>query len=97
VQVSESGIWWGFESLPTHPHGVAVGDCLGAGRCPGRNSARWHPRRWRSFDDVEIGQFRWVEWFNEQRLQGELGEATRAEIETAGPPITVDTVRSTRP
>ena len=83
MQFSESGIWWGFESLPTRPHGVAVGDCFGAGLCPGRQQHALAPRPWRSFDDVEVATSGWVEWFNEQRLHGEFGDATPAEIETA--------------
>jgi putative transposase len=38
---------------------------------------------WRGLDDLEIATSGWVEWFNEERLHGELGDATPVEIETA--------------
>jgi len=36
---------------------------------------------WRGLDDLEIATCRWVCWFNEQRLHGELGDRTPAEVE----------------
>lgn len=38
---------------------------------------------WRGLDDLEIATCRWVKWFNEDRLHGELDDATPAEIEAA--------------
>lgn len=34
---------------------------------------------WRGLDDLELATCRWVAWFNEERLHGELG----AEVEAA--------------
>jgi transposase InsO family protein len=36
---------------------------------------------WRGLDDLEIATCRWVFWFNDQRLHGELGDRTPAEVE----------------
>jgi putative transposase len=36
---------------------------------------------WRGLDDLEIATCGWVEWFNTERLHGELDDATPAEIE----------------
>jgi transposase InsO family protein len=38
---------------------------------------------WRSLDDLEIATCGWVSWFNEERLHGELGDCTPAEVEAA--------------
>jgi putative transposase len=38
---------------------------------------------WKGPDDLEIATCGWVEWFNEERLHGELDDATPAEVETA--------------
>lgn len=38
---------------------------------------------WRGLDDLELATCRWVSWFNEERLHGELGDLTPAEIEAA--------------
>jgi putative transposase len=38
---------------------------------------------WRGLDDLEIATCRWVSWFNEHRLHGELGDLTPAEVEAA--------------
>ena len=38
---------------------------------------------WRSLDDLEIATSGWVEWFNEERLHGELDNLTPSEVETA--------------
>jgi transposase InsO family protein len=38
---------------------------------------------WRGLDDLEIATCGWVEWFNEERIHGELDDLTPAEIETA--------------
>ena len=38
---------------------------------------------WRSLDDLEIATCGWVEWFNQERLHGELDNLTPAEVETA--------------
>ena len=39
--------------------------------------------RWRNVDDVELGTLGWVDWFNNQRLHGYLGDVPPAEFETA--------------
>lgn len=38
---------------------------------------------WRGLDDLEVATCRWVSWFNEARLHGELHDATPAEVEAA--------------
>ena len=38
---------------------------------------------WRGLDDLEIATCKWVSWFNEERLHGELNDATPAEVEAA--------------
>jgi putative transposase len=38
---------------------------------------------WRGLDDLEIATCGWVEWFNNERLHGELDDATPAEVEAA--------------
>jgi putative transposase len=38
---------------------------------------------WRGLDDLEIATCGWVEWFNEERIHGELDDLTPAEVETA--------------
>ena len=38
---------------------------------------------WRGLDDLEIATCGWVGWFNEDRLHGELGDLTPAELEAA--------------
>ena len=38
---------------------------------------------WKGLDDLEVATCGWVAWFNEQRLHGELGDCTPAEIEAA--------------
>lgn len=38
---------------------------------------------WRGLDDLELATCRWVAWFNEERLHGELGDLTPAEVEAA--------------
>ena len=38
---------------------------------------------WRGLDDLEVAICGWVVWFNEERLHGELDDATPAEIEAA--------------
>ena len=38
---------------------------------------------WRGLDDLEVATCRWVGWFNEDRLHGELDDATPAEVEAA--------------
>ena len=38
---------------------------------------------WKGLDDLEVATCGWVAWFNEQRLHGELGDCTPAEIEDA--------------
>jgi putative transposase len=38
---------------------------------------------WRGLDDLEIATCGWVEWFNEERIHGELDDLTPAEIEAA--------------
>ena len=38
---------------------------------------------WRGLDDLEIATCGWVDWFNTERLHGELDDATPAEFETA--------------
>ncbi|MFE5096252.1 integrase core domain-containing protein [Streptomyces sp. NPDC056638] len=34
---------------------------------------------WTGFNDVEVGVAEYVDWFNQRRLQGELGHVTPAE------------------
>ena len=36
---------------------------------------------WKGLDDLEIATCAWVSWFNDQRLHGELGDCTPAEVE----------------
>ncbi len=36
---------------------------------------------WKGLDDLEIATCEWVSWFNEERLHGELGDATPSEFE----------------
>jgi putative transposase len=36
---------------------------------------------WRGLDDLEIATCAWVSWFNDERLHGELGDRTPAEVE----------------
>jgi transposase InsO family protein len=38
---------------------------------------------WKGLDDLEVATCRWVGWFNEDRLHGELDDATPAEVEAA--------------
>ena len=38
---------------------------------------------WKGLDDLEVATCKWVAWFNEQRLHGELDDCTPAEIEGA--------------
>lgn len=38
---------------------------------------------WKGLDDLEIATCRWVSWFNEDRIHGELDDATPAEVEAA--------------
>jgi transposase InsO family protein len=38
---------------------------------------------WRGLDDLEIATCGWVGWFNQERLHGELDDATPAEVEAA--------------
>ena len=36
---------------------------------------------WRGLDDLELATCGWVSWFNDERLHGELGDLTPAELE----------------
>ena len=36
---------------------------------------------WRGLDDLELAVCGWVSWFNDERLHGELGDLTPAEVE----------------
>ena len=36
---------------------------------------------WKGLDDLELETAKWVQWFNEERLQGELSDRTPTEIE----------------
>ena len=36
---------------------------------------------WKGLDDLEIATCAWVSWFNDERLHGELGDYTPAEVE----------------
>ena len=38
---------------------------------------------WRGLDDLEIATCRWVSWFNDERIHGELGDRSPAEVEAA--------------
>jgi putative transposase len=38
---------------------------------------------WRTFDNVELATATYIQWFNELRLHGELGDVPPAEFETA--------------
>jgi transposase InsO family protein len=38
---------------------------------------------WRGLDDLEIATCGWVQWFNEDRIHGELDDCSPAEVETA--------------
>ncbi len=37
---------------------------------------------WKGLDDLELETTKWVSWFNEQRLHGELDDLTPAEVES---------------
>ncbi len=37
---------------------------------------------WKSLTDLEVAICAWVDWFNEQRLHGELTYRTPGEVET---------------
>jgi putative transposase len=39
--------------------------------------------RWRNVEDVELATLAWVDWFNNQRLHGYLGDRPPAEFEAA--------------
>ena len=39
--------------------------------------------RWRNVDDVGLATLAWVDWFNNQRLHGYLGDRPPAELEAA--------------
>jgi transposase InsO family protein len=41
----------------------------------------WQQGPWRNVEHVELATLLWVEWFNHQRLHGELGHLTPAEVE----------------
>jgi putative transposase len=36
---------------------------------------------WRGLDDLELATSGWLQWFNDERLHGELGDRTPAEVE----------------
>jgi putative transposase len=36
---------------------------------------------WRTLDDVELATLGWVDWFNQQRLHGQIGDMPPAELE----------------
>jgi transposase InsO family protein len=38
---------------------------------------------WRGLDDLELATCKWVNWFNDERLHGELADQTPAEVEAA--------------
>jgi len=38
---------------------------------------------WRGLDDLEIATCGWISWFNDERIHGELGDLTPAEVEDA--------------
>ena len=38
---------------------------------------------WRGLDDLEVATCAWVAWFNEDRIHGELDDASPAEVEAA--------------
>lgn len=38
---------------------------------------------WKGLDDLEVATCGWVTWFNEDRIHGELGDLTPAEVEAA--------------
>jgi putative transposase len=38
---------------------------------------------WRGLDDLEIATCGWVEWFNEERIHGELDDLSPADVEAA--------------
>jgi putative transposase len=38
---------------------------------------------WRGLDDLEIATCGWVQWFNEDRIHGELDDCSPAEVEAA--------------
>jgi putative transposase len=38
---------------------------------------------WRGLDDLELATCRWVAWFNDERIHGELYDRTPAEVEAA--------------
>jgi len=42
-----------------------------------RNDGPWH-----GLDDLEIATCRWVSWFNDERIHGELDDQTPTEVET---------------
>ena len=38
---------------------------------------------WRTVDELELATARWVEWWNQRRLHGSLGDLPPAEFEAA--------------
>jgi putative transposase len=36
---------------------------------------------WKGLDDLELETAKWVSWFNEERIHGELDDLTPAEVE----------------
>ena len=38
---------------------------------------------WRTVEDVELATLGWVDWFNNRRLHGALGDVPPAEFEAA--------------
>ena len=37
---------------------------------------------WRSFEQLELATARWVEWYNQRRLHGSIGDVPPAEFES---------------
>ncbi len=36
---------------------------------------------WKGLDDIELETAKWVPWFNDERIHGELGDRTPADVE----------------
>jgi putative transposase len=50
---------------------------------------------WRGLDDVEFATLEYVDWFNHQRLHGELGLVPPAEFEDRHYPQTTPAIQAT--
>ncbi|MCD1269913.1 transposase [Microbacterium sp. MEC084] len=61
---------------------IFLPDSKGSGIKPGTVQIRQRGP-WRTVEQVELATLEWVWWWNHQRLHGELGMRTPAEVEDA--------------